>query len=173
MAEQLDEREIDAFLREQVVGRIACHADGRTYIVPVVYAWDGDAVYVLSVEGRKIEMMRANPEVCFEIDEHGPSGSWCSVIVEGVFEELEGSRADTALTLLVQRLGRGRRGRGGRPAVAFRIRATQLSGRRMVRTPPRAWLEIHRRAIRRRRVRRLDHPERVQQPEQAREERHE
>jgi nitroimidazol reductase NimA-like FMN-containing flavoprotein (pyridoxamine 5'-phosphate oxidase superfamily) len=173
VTEHLDGREIDAFLREQVVGRIACHADGRTYVVPVVYAWDGAAVYVLSVEGRKIEMMRANPEVCFEIDEHGPTGSWRSVIVEGVFEELEGTRADAALALLVQRLGRGRRRRGERPAVAFRIRATHMSGRRVVRTPPRAWLEIHRRAIRRRRVRRLDHPERVQQPQQGRDQRHE
>jgi nitroimidazol reductase NimA-like FMN-containing flavoprotein (pyridoxamine 5'-phosphate oxidase superfamily) len=152
VTEHLDAREIDAFLREQVVGRVACHAHGRTYVVPVVYAWDGDAIYVLSVEGRKIEMMRANPEVCFEVDEHGPTGSWCSVIVDGIFEELQGTRADAALAALVHRFGRGRRQRSGRPAVAFRIRATHMSGRRVVRTPPRAWLEIHRRALRGRRT---------------------
>ena len=33
MIEELAPDEIDAFLREQLVGRIGCHADGRTYVV--------------------------------------------------------------------------------------------------------------------------------------------
>lgn len=39
-------------------------------------------------------MMRANPNVCFEVDEYDEAGngSWRSVIAEGVLEELEGWR---------------------------------------------------------------------------------
>lgn len=104
MIEDLNEGEIDAFLRRQRVGRIGCHADGRTYVVPVIYVWDAECVYVQSIEGRKIQMMRANPQVCFEVDQNEPDGSWRSVILEGVYEELEGSRTEAALALLVKRL---------------------------------------------------------------------
>ena len=137
--EELTEDEIDAFLRRQLIGRVGCHAFGRTYVVPVIYVWDGGYVYVQSIEGRKTRMMRANPEVCFEVDEYEPDGSWRSVIVDGVFEELEGSAAEAVLALLVQRfVGRRRETAGrvaGRKPVAFRIRATSVSGRRVVRTP--------------------------------------
>jgi nitroimidazol reductase NimA-like FMN-containing flavoprotein (pyridoxamine 5'-phosphate oxidase superfamily) len=138
--EELDAQEVDAFLRAQVVGRIGCHVDGRTYVVPVIYAWDGADVYVLSIEGRKIEMMRTNPNVCFEVDEYRPGRGWRSVILEGTYEELEGTRMQAAVSLLVQRLGR-RRGSGTtvRSApVAFRIRPVAVSGRRVGRgAPPR------------------------------------
>lgn len=133
--EELDEREIDAFLRRQRVGRVGCHAGGRTYVVPVVYVWVDECVYVQSIEGRKIEMMRANPGVCFEVDQHEPDGSWRSVILEGTYEELEGGRAEAALALLVRRLNGRRRARAGAPAgraaVAFRIRCTSATGRRV------------------------------------------
>jgi nitroimidazol reductase NimA-like FMN-containing flavoprotein (pyridoxamine 5'-phosphate oxidase superfamily) len=107
--------------------------------VPVLYVWDGECVYVQSIEGRKIRMMRANPQVVFEVDEYEPEdGSWRSVIIDGVYEELEGTRAEAALALLVQRFA-GRRRRSpaqtGRAPVAFRIRSTRATGRRVVRTP--------------------------------------
>ena len=72
MIEELDEHEVDAFLRRQVVGRVGCHAEGETYVVPVLYVWDGECIYVQSIEGRKIRMMRANPQVVFEVDEYEP-----------------------------------------------------------------------------------------------------
>ena len=134
MIEPLDPPEIEAFLRRQVVGRIGCHVDGRTYVVPVIYAWDGGCIHVLSIEGRKIEMMRANPRVCFEVDEYRGGGGWRSVIVEGVFEELDGEAAGAAVALLVRRFAR-RRARDGRRSerapVAFRIRPETVTGRRV------------------------------------------
>ena len=138
MIEELDEHEVDAFLRRQVVGRVGCHAEGETYVVPVLYVWDGECIYVQSIEGRKIRMMRANPQVVFEVDEYEPdTGSWHSVIVEGIYEELEGTRAEAALALLVQRFA-GRRRRPGprsdRAPVAFRIRCTRATGRQVSRT---------------------------------------
>lgn len=134
--EQLDDVEIEAFLREQVVGRIGCHAFGATYVVPVIYAWSDGHVYVQSIEGRKVEMMRANPEVCFEIDEYA-AGSWRSVIVDGTFEELPGERAEEALGVLRERFSRGagetarREPTSGVVPVAFRIRCRAATGRRI------------------------------------------
>jgi nitroimidazol reductase NimA-like FMN-containing flavoprotein (pyridoxamine 5'-phosphate oxidase superfamily) len=135
--EPLSRSEIDAFLHEELVGRIGCHAGGRTYVVPLIYAYDGQSVYAHSIEGRKLAMMRANPDVCFEVDRY-EDGSWRSVIAEGIFEELDGPAAERALALLAARFsGRGRaRGNGsGRPAgVSFRIVLLDVSGRRVQRS---------------------------------------
>jgi nitroimidazol reductase NimA-like FMN-containing flavoprotein (pyridoxamine 5'-phosphate oxidase superfamily) len=133
---ELPRSEIDAFLASRLVGRIGCHHEGSTYVVPVVYAYDGKSFYVASVEGRKVDMMRANPRVCFEVDEvdERSVGVWRSVVAEGVFEELQGLAAARAFALLtrrfVTRTGRTRPKRkpGGR-TVAFRIRLEHVTGR--------------------------------------------
>jgi len=99
----------------------------------LIYAYDGDALYVATIEGRKIEMMRANPDVCFEVDRYGPEG-WRSAIVQGVFEELSDADAPTALKLLRERFAEtgGRRRRpetNDRPTVCFRIVIREVTGR--------------------------------------------
>lgn len=135
--EELGRDEIDELLATQVVGRIGCHADGLTYVVPVIHAYDGESIYVATVEGRKVEMMRRNPSVCFEVDEYDGAGSWRSVIVQGVYEELAGAGAKRALALLVERFARlGGEGRarrraapGARATVCFRIGIAEATGR--------------------------------------------
>lgn len=132
MIEELTRAEVDELLRERTVGRIGCHADGITYVVPVIYAYDGEAVYVASVEGQKTRMMRTNPRVCFEIDEHEP-GAWRSVVAQARYEELAGAEAERALALLTERFaGAGRRRRpeaGGRATVCFRLVLGETTGR--------------------------------------------
>ena len=118
-----------------MVGRIGCHAGGLTYVVPVIYAYDGDGLYVASIEGQKARMMRENPNVCFEVDEYDGAGSWRSAIVQGVYEELNATDAQAALALLAERFGRAgeegsarrRRGVDGRATV--RIRIQEVTGR--------------------------------------------
>jgi nitroimidazol reductase NimA-like FMN-containing flavoprotein (pyridoxamine 5'-phosphate oxidase superfamily) len=134
---ELARDEIDVLLHEQVVGRIGCHADGLTYVVPVIYAYDGNALYAHTIVGQKVEMMRANPDVCFEVDEY-VDGSWRSAIVQGRYEELEGAESERALDLLAARFsGRrttGERPRGGgRPSVSFRIVIGEVTGRAVTR----------------------------------------
>ncbi len=129
---ELTRAEIDELLHEQVVGRVGCHADGLTYVLPLIYAFDGDAIYVASIEGLKIEMMRANPQVCFEVDDYVP-GSWRSAIVQGDYEELEGEDVSNALDLLQRRFGRSNdesnRRLVGDSTVVFRIRIREVTGR--------------------------------------------
>ena len=119
---ELTREEIDELLSEQVVGRVGCHVNGLTYVVPLIYAYDGDAVYVASIEGQKVEMMRANPAVSFEVDSCGPEG-WRSAIVQGVYEELSEAETPKALELLRERFPANDSGRRrspethGRPTV--------------------------------------------------------
>jgi nitroimidazol reductase NimA-like FMN-containing flavoprotein (pyridoxamine 5'-phosphate oxidase superfamily) len=100
----LSQDEIEALLRRRRIGRIGCCVDDRPYVVPVNYAYDGSAVYVISGPGRKIDDMRVQPQVCFEVedlDESGGAVNWRSVIADGVYAELtdDGERR-AALTLL-------------------------------------------------------------------------
>lgn len=100
----LDKDQIERVLRTERMGRIAAHADDRTYIVPISYAYDGRSIYAHSAEGLKLRMMRANPEVCFEVDQVDSLDHWRSVIAWGTFEELHGPDAEQGMQLLVQRL---------------------------------------------------------------------
>jgi uncharacterized protein len=132
MVRELEREEIDELLRTQVVGRVGCHADGETYVVPVIYAYDGDALYVLTVEGRKTRMLRENPRACFEVDEYPGAGRWRSAIVDGVYEELDADGAKRAVELLAARFAGGgpsRPSAGDRQTVAFRLRIEGVTGR--------------------------------------------
>ena len=85
----LTEKEIEEVISSQVIGRIGCHADGVTYVVPVSYAYDGNYIYGHAREGMKISMMRKNPKVCFQTDQLDDMANWKSVVAWGDFEELE------------------------------------------------------------------------------------
>jgi len=88
MLGKLNEQQIETLLKKHVTGRIACHAGGVTYIAPVNYVYDGTYIYGHSAAGKKIEMMRENPDICFEIDEIQSIFKWQSVIAWGTFEEV-------------------------------------------------------------------------------------
>lgn len=88
MLETLNDIQIDKFLKEQTIGRIGCHVDGKTYVVPTSYVYDGKFIYCHAHEGMKINMMRKNPKICFEVDAFKVSATWESVIVWGDFIEV-------------------------------------------------------------------------------------
>jgi len=136
---ELSREEIDAFLGAQRIARLGCHVDGLTYVVPVIYAYDGECVYSVTTEGQKVAMMRENPRVCVEVDEYDADGrgSWRSVIAYGGYEELRGEAVERALALLRGRFARSapaERPRAlGPGTVAFRIRLEELTGRSVTR----------------------------------------
>lgn len=104
MLGELNQEQIDHVLRTEVLGRIGCHAENRTYIVPINYVYDGESIYAHSLQGMKLRMMHENPEVCFEVDHVENLANWQSVIAWGTFEELDGEEAARAVKLLVQRM---------------------------------------------------------------------
>lgn len=137
MSRELTRPEIDELLGEQLVGRVGCHADGVTYVVPVIYAYDGERIHVASIEGQKVRMMRENAAVCFEVDEYTGPGAWRSAIVQGTYEEAGEEEIPETLVLLAARFagpsGAPRPARtpdsGGRATVCFRIRVREVTGR--------------------------------------------
>jgi uncharacterized protein len=124
---------IEELLHTAIVGRIACcgHGDvgdGRPYLVPLAYGYDGEAIYAHTGPGRKLDLMRAEPRVTFEVDEAEASDRWRSVIAEGTFEEIA-DEDDRARALRVIYPEPAAIPDLGAMTVVFRIRLTAKSGR--------------------------------------------
>lgn len=104
---RLQEQEIEEVLSRQYIGRLGCSAQGRTYIVPISYAYDGNYLYFHAAQdGAKLQMMRDNPEVCFQTDVMENMASWKSVICWGTFKEVtdELERTEALKALLSREL---------------------------------------------------------------------
>lgn len=105
MLGELNEKQIEDLLTRQITGRLACYADGQLYLVPINYVYKEPCIYAHSAPGRKIEMMRKNPEVCFEVDEIETIFNWKSVIVWGRFEEMRNmDEQEQAMQQLIHRI---------------------------------------------------------------------
>lgn len=104
MLGKLNETEIRNILSSQAIGRLACTDGKQPYISPVTYVYDGDYIYGQSNIGTKLEMMRKNPNVCFEVDLIMDMRNWQSVLVYGKFEELKTKKADEAREKMFGRL---------------------------------------------------------------------
>jgi hypothetical protein len=120
MLGELSAQEIEELLRSEMTGRIGCHAEGRTYVVPITYAYEGGDVYCHTPEGLKLRMMRKNPVVCFEVDRVQDMGNWKSVIATGRFEELTGRAAIAAMDVLIRRFVAVERPDQPHPSYVFR-----------------------------------------------------
>ncbi len=89
----LTEIQMNNLLTMQTVGRIGYSDGKKSYITPVTYAFDGKYIYGQTNEGLKLDVMRINPFVCFEVDSMLNMANWESVIVWGYFEELDDEEA--------------------------------------------------------------------------------
>lgn len=145
MLGHLSDKQIDTLLHSQVVGRLGCHYGGKTYVVPVTYVYDGQCIICHSAEGLKLDMMRKNPEVCFEVDEMKDMANWQSAVIWGTFEELKDGAATEAMNKLISRVlpmktsetahphdpgnSNERRENRGFTAIMYHIRIKEKTGR--------------------------------------------
>ncbi len=85
--------QIDSLLINGSLGRIGYYDGEKCYITPVTYFYDGIFIYGQTNEGMKLDNMRKNRHVCFEVDVYRGISNWESVIAWGNFEELSGETA--------------------------------------------------------------------------------
>ncbi len=88
MLGKLTNTEIEEVLYNNAVGRIACSNNNQPYIVPINYVYDGAYIIAHATEGQKIDIMRNNSAVCFEVDEIVNFTNWKSVVIQGTYEEI-------------------------------------------------------------------------------------
>lgn len=63
------ESDMEGVIRHSLVCRLAMCLDGQPYVVPLCFGYRDGALYLHSArEGRKIDIIRQNPRVCFEMD---------------------------------------------------------------------------------------------------------
>lgn len=62
-------REIDSILSKAIVCRISIIDHETPYIVPMNFGYKDDILYLHSApEGKKIDLLKRNPRVCFEVE---------------------------------------------------------------------------------------------------------
>lgn len=123
-----------AILREVNFGKLGCIAEGKPYVLPIHYYFDGEDIYVHSLPGKKIEALRANPNACVQVEEIRDAYHWRSVIAFGTYEELTDEEAkEKILAQLFRRLPHlspveSRMMKKEGEAIIFRIKVEEISG---------------------------------------------
>jgi|SRR5690554_5159060 nitroimidazol reductase NimA-like FMN-containing flavoprotein (pyridoxamine 5'-phosphate oxidase superfamily) len=138
----LTDKQIGHVLASQIVGRLGTCVDDKIYIVPVSYVYHEGYIYARAKEGMKVEMMRQNPKVCFQVDDIDNMANWRSVIVWGEYEELDdivqqnegvaimSDRFEPyAMSATVAPSPHAKTGEKSLRAVVFRIKVTEKTGR--------------------------------------------
>ncbi len=88
MIEKLTEQQIEELLEDNVWGHLGCNDGLNTYVYPLNYLYDGKYFTCHSQEGFKIQVMRKNNRVCFQVDEMKNHRNWKSVMVLGEYQEV-------------------------------------------------------------------------------------
>ncbi len=64
-----DQEIIEQILRQSVICRVAMHDEEYPYMVPMNYGYRDHTLYFhCALEGKKLELIRKNNHVCFEIE---------------------------------------------------------------------------------------------------------
>ena len=109
MQGSLSSTEMDELLSSEVFGHLGCTDSTKPYIVPMAYVHHENVLYGQTTEGKKVEILRKNPLVCFQVEKQ-EDRRWQSVICWGIFEELDFAELQKpesmeVVKLLTQRIG--------------------------------------------------------------------
>lgn len=81
--EEMRKDEIVELLSRLNYGHLATSRNDQPYVVPVHFGFDGTVIYVYTTEGKKSEIIRANPQVCLQSEDVNTNQDWQSVVVIG------------------------------------------------------------------------------------------
>ncbi len=105
MIEPLGKEDARALLQAHQLGRLGCNVNQEPYVLPINYLYTGEDLYMHSLPGLKIRAMRAQPQICLQVDEVVDDYNWKSVIVFGEYEEItEADEREQILGAMFQRL---------------------------------------------------------------------
>jgi nitroimidazol reductase NimA-like FMN-containing flavoprotein (pyridoxamine 5'-phosphate oxidase superfamily) len=133
MIHELHPDAIEAVLHRHHVGRLACVVAGEPYLVPITYSYRDGVLYGHTLPGQKLDALRAEPRVAFEVDERWETDTWRSVVVRGVFEELT-AETERKAALAALRGAYPDASRVMDEGVLFRIQPTMKTGRAVQRS---------------------------------------
>jgi uncharacterized protein len=101
--EEMNLEEMKHVLARVGYGHLGCARDNRPYIVPIHYAFNYPDIYIYTTEGMKTDFIKANPEVCLQVEEVHDAKNWRSVIATGKAERLtEKADIDRAMEFILE-----------------------------------------------------------------------
>ena len=64
-----EKHSIEKVIKESLVCRLALAKENIPYLIPVSFGYDGKSLYVHTAkEGKKVDYLQSNSQVCFEFD---------------------------------------------------------------------------------------------------------
>jgi nitroimidazol reductase NimA-like FMN-containing flavoprotein (pyridoxamine 5'-phosphate oxidase superfamily) len=85
-----DRTHMERILCRETIGHLAMTHDGELYLVPVNYAYvEGRILFHCALEGKKLDMIRANPDVCFQVSrQEGQPAPHAGELCDAAFESV-------------------------------------------------------------------------------------
>ncbi|HPJ30731.1 MAG TPA: pyridoxamine 5'-phosphate oxidase family protein [Methanothrix sp.] len=129
--------ECEEMLASSRFGRVGLSAEGEPYVVPMSYVYaEGKILLHSGLRGKKLDLVRANPRVSFEVD-RAEGGRWKSVIASGRVRLSTDSEAKERLfDIFTRRVMAGHGGKNFRredmekmPMVIWEIEVEEMTGR--------------------------------------------
>ena len=98
---EMSNEEIKQVLERENFGHLAFSSADQPYIVPINYVVEGSDIYIYTTEGKKSEIIDANPKVCLQVEEVVANDEWRSVIVTGTAKQIiSGKHREKAIKLI-------------------------------------------------------------------------
>jgi nitroimidazol reductase NimA-like FMN-containing flavoprotein (pyridoxamine 5'-phosphate oxidase superfamily) len=136
---EMTEKDMEGLLTRVGYGHLGCARDNRPYVVPIQYIYDKSFIYIYTNDGKKAEILQANPQVCLQIEEVVDNGNWQSVVAEGTAKRVtDGPEAEAILQLMNSRITTPTPAMGitwinnwisAKKEMIFKIKIETLSGR--------------------------------------------
>jgi nitroimidazol reductase NimA-like FMN-containing flavoprotein (pyridoxamine 5'-phosphate oxidase superfamily) len=100
---EMAEAEIQKTLGKIFYGHLGCSVDDRPYVVPIHFAYKAPHFFIYTNEGKKTEMIAANPNVCLQVEDVVDGGEWRSVVISGTAERItDPVEREAALHLIME-----------------------------------------------------------------------
>lgn len=95
MIQDLETKERIQILQDNYIGHLGFIYRQKPFVIPITYYYNdaNNSIISYAMEGHKIEAMRKNTEVAFEVNDIKSVSKWRSVMVHGTYEELSGTDA--------------------------------------------------------------------------------
>ena len=81
--QEMSDEESNKLLERIGYGHLGLVREAHPYVVPIHYAYDKPNIYIYTTEGKKTEIIEANPAVCLQVEDVTDENHWQSVIVTG------------------------------------------------------------------------------------------
>lgn len=95
--------EIEEVLQSVGYGHFACAHNNQPYVVPINYAYCKPYIYIYTTDGKKTDIIKANPQVCLQVESVTDNGNWRSVVFNGKAEQItDAKEREEILRLILQ-----------------------------------------------------------------------